>query len=267
MKAEEIFKKLWIQYSGQNPSVKKIHQLFRDKGEEIVNDHVAFRTFNDPRVGIDVIARPFIEAGYVKKEDYKFEVKKLRASHFELPGMPKSPRVFISELLLEEFSSELQKTIRDHLDAVPAKVFSAPDLIFRGSIFEPISYEVYNRLRLESEYAAWLYVYGYRANHFTVSINYLKNFQEIVAVNSFLKEQDFLLNSSGGEIKGNPTELLEQSSTLADKVEVSFSEGKHVIPSCYYEFARRYKDSQDNLFNGFVPGSADKIFESTNFRK
>lgn len=266
MKAEDIFKKLWIQYSGQNPSVEKIHQLFQDKGERIVNDHVAFRTFNDPRVGIDVLARPFIEAGYVKKEDYKFEVKKLRASHYELPGRPESPRVFISELLLEEFSDALQKTIRDQLDAVPAEVLEDPDLIFKGSIFDPISYKVYNQLRKESEYAAWLYVYGYRANHFTISINYLKNYQDIEAVNAFLKEQDFLLNNSGGEIKGNPGELLEQSSTLADQIEVLFSDGRHVIPSCYYEFALRHKDSQGNLFNGFIPGSADKIFESTDYR-
>jgi len=266
MKAEEIFERLWVQYAGENPSVAKIHQLFRDSGEEVINDHVAFRTFNDPRVGVDVIARPFLEAGYVQKGAYNFEVKKLRARHYELPNQSESPRVFISELLLEEFSEELQNAIRDHLDSVPEELLGSPDLIFRGTIFDPISYEVYNLLRNESEYAAWLYVYGYRANHFTVSINYLKNFEGIASVNSFLKEQGFLLNSSGGEIKGNPADLLEQSSTLADKVEVSFVEGKQVIPSCYYEFARRYKDSQNHLFSGFVPGSADKIFESTDYR-
>ena len=266
MKAEEIFKKLWKQYAGENPSVAKIHQLFLQKGEEVVNDHVAFRTFNDPRVGIEVIARPFLEAGYVQKGDYKFEVKKLRARHYELPGQPKSPRVFISELLLEEFSTELQGTIKAQLDSLPEDLLESPELIFKGRIFDPIAYETYKQLRSESEYAAWLYVYGFRANHFTVSINYLKHFDGIAEVNDFLKQQGYLLNSSGGEIKGNPGELLEQSSTLADKVEVSFKEGKQVIPSCYYEFAKRYKNKEGQLFNGFVPGSADKIFESTDYR-
>ena len=266
MKAEDIFKKLWIQYAGENPSAEKIHQLFRDKGDEVVNDHVAFRTFNDPRVGIDVIARPFLDAGYIPKKEYKFEVKKLKARHYELPNHPKSPRVFISELLLEEFSAGLQKTITDLLDSVPSSVLKSPELIFRGTVFDPITYELYDQLRYESEYAAWLYVYGFRANHFTVSINHLKSFEAIESLNSFLKEQGFVLNSSGGEIKGNPDELLEQSSTLADKVEVTFKDGNHVIPSCYYEFARRYKGPDGRLFNGFVPGSADKIFESTDFR-
>ena len=100
-----------------------------------------------------------------------------------------------------------------------------------------------------------------------MSINYLEKFEGVEAVNAFLKSKGFQLNSSGGEIKGTPDQLLEQSSTLADRVEVSFEEGKFIIPSCYYEFARRYRDENGDLFNGFVAGSADKIFESTDYRK
>jgi hypothetical protein len=258
MNAEHIFQKLWLQYSRENPSAGKIYKLFTDSGERVINDHVAFRTFNDPRVGIDVIARPFREAGYIPKGEYFFETKKLRARHYELPDDPEAPRVFISELLLEEFSEDLQNTSAD--------VLTSPELTFSGCLFDSVSYEVYEKLRQESEYAAWLYVYGYRANHFTVSINFLKNFEGIEAVNSFLKEEGFELNTSGGEIKGNPAQLLEQSSTMADRVEVNFSDGRHVIPSCYYEFALRYADDQGRLYSGFVAGSADKIFESTDYR-
>lgn len=266
MKAEQIFQKLWMQYSSENPSAGNIYKLFEDSGERVVNDHVAFRTFNDPRVGIDVIARPFIEAGYVHRGDYVFEAKKLKASHYELPGDPESPRVFISELILEECSEELQNIVRKNLDSVSDDLLNSPDLIFQGRLFPSISYEVYKQLRDESEYAAWLYVYGYRANHFTVSINYLDKFEGIEEVNAFLKDNGYMLNSSGGEIKGSPAQLLEQSSTLADKVEVKFSDGTYVIPACYYEFARRYADASGNLFSGFVAGSADKIFESTDYR-
>ncbi len=267
MKAADIFEKLWIQYSCDNPSAGKIYDLFQISGERVINDHVAFRTFDDPRVNIDVIARPFIDAGYVPKGKYLFKAKRLRARHYELPGMPESPRVFISELILDQCSAELQRTVTKHLDTLPESQLNSPDLIFKGTIFNPIRYEIYNQLREESEYAAWLYVFGYRANHFTVSINYLIHFHGLEEVNSFLKSKGFLLNSSGGEIKGTPVQLLEQSSTLADRVEVAFEDGLFVIPSCYYEFALRYKDSRGNLFNGFVAESADKIFESTDFRK
>ena len=266
MKTETIFERLWEQYVKENPGAGQVHKLFTDAGERVVNDHVAFRTFDDPRVNIDVLARPFIEAGYQEAGEYYFETKKLRARHYELPGQPESPRVFISELMLDQFSDELQNTIREQLDAVPPEVLESPDLIFQGRIFPSITYEVYSLLREESEYAAWMYAFGYRANHFTVSINYLENFEGIAEVNSFLKENGKQLNNSGGEIKGTPEQLLEQSSTLADQVAVSFSDGTHVIPGCYYEFARRYHDASGKLFSAFIAGSADKIFESTDYR-
>jgi len=266
MKAESIFEKLWEQYVAENPGAGQIHNLFLNKGERVVNDHVAFRTFDDPRVNIDVLARPFLEAGYVPAGEYHFEVKNLKARHYEFPGDPEAPRVFISELMLDQFSEELQLTIREQLDSVPKEVLESPELIFKGSIFPSISHATYLQLREESEYAAWMYAFGYRANHFTVSINYLKNFEGISEVNLFLKENGFQLNRSGGEIKGTPEQLLEQSSTLADQVEVEFSDGTHIVPGCYYEFARRYEDANGKLFSAFIAGSADKIFESTNYR-
>ena len=266
MNAETIFEKLWKQYTDENPSAGEIFKLFSEKGERVVNDHVAFRTFDDPRVNIDVIARPFIEEGYVLSGEYVFEVKKLRARHYELPGDPESPRVFISELILDQFSEELQTTIRKELDQVSEDLLKSPDLIFHGSLSDSISFETYKSLRKESEYAAWLYAFGYRANHFTVSINYLQKFEGIEVLISFLKENGYQLNNSGGEIKGTPEQLLEQSSTLADQVEVQFSDGSETIPGCYYEFARRYSDATGKLFSGFIAGSADKIFESTDYR-
>lgn len=266
MNIETIFKRLWEQYSGENRGAGQIYNLFVNSGERVVNDHVAFRTFDDPRVNINVIARPFIEAGYTAAGEYHFEEKKLRARHYEIPGKPELPRVFISELMLDQFSDELRSIIGAQLDSVPGEILASPDLILKGTVFSSISYSVYNRLREESEYAAWMYAFGYRANHFTVSINHLKKFKSITEVNSFLKTNGFRLNNSGGEIKGSPEQMLEQSSTLADQVEVLFSEGVRTIPGCYYEFAMRYPNKAGELFSGFIAGSADKIFESTNYR-
>ena len=267
MKAAAIFESLWDHYSSENPSVGQIHRLFSRGDRPVINDHVAFRTFNDERVNIEVLAKPFIDAGYEPRGEYIFEAKKLKARHYELPGSPESPRVFISELLLEEFSTFLQNTIRENLDRVSADVLASPDLIYKGTIFKPLSHKVYSRLREESEYAAWLYVFGFRANHFTVSVNHLIDFKDIAEVNEYLKKEGFRLNSSGGEVKGTPAQLLEQSSTLADQVQVTFQEGTYKVPSCYYEFAKRYNDARGKLFSGFIAGSADKIFESTDFRK
>ena len=74
----------------------------------------------------------------------------------------------------------------------------------------------------------------------------------------------FKLNSSGGEVKGSKEVYLEQSSILANNIEVSFQDGKLIIPACFYEFAKRYPMADGKLYQGFVAASADKIFESTN---
>jgi hypothetical protein len=265
MNLEIIFKRLWKDYITQNPSADKIYKLFTKEGEKVVNDHIAFRTLDYPEINIDVIAKPFLANGYVPKSDYIFTDKHLFARHFEHRENQDAPRIFISQLTLNECSEFVQDTLKKAFAKTDHAKYSSDELIFSGTIFNPLSYDVYTRLRDESEYAAWFYVFGFRANHFTVSINSLKKFNSIVSVNELLKSNGFELNSSGGEIKGTPEDLLQQSSTIADTVDVNFEEGKFEVPCCYYEFAKRYPDTTGRLYSGFIAKSADKIFESTNF--
>lgn len=265
MNLDNIFNRLWVDYITQNPSAGKIYNLFIKEGESVVNDHVAFRTLDYPEINIDVLARPFIANGYVPKGEYIFKEKHLFARHFELPGNNNAPRVFISQLILSECSPFIHKTFRESFKKTDPEKYSSEELIYSGTLFNPLSYKVYNRMREESEYAAWFYIFGLRTNHFTVSINSLKKYNDILKVNELLKGNGFFLNSSGGEVKGTPADLLQQSSTMADIVSIKFHEGLFEVPSCYYEFAQRYSDSNGQLYSGFIAKSADKIFESTNF--
>lgn len=75
MKAADIFERLWIQYSCDNPSAGKIYDLFQKNGERVINDHIAFRTFDDPRVNIDVLVRPFMNAGFPWNHFHSFELQ------------------------------------------------------------------------------------------------------------------------------------------------------------------------------------------------
>jgi hypothetical protein len=267
MNYKDIFNRLWKDYTTQNPDTKKVYDLFIKKGETIINDHIAFRTFNHPSINVDVLAKVFLKNGYEFKGDYRFEQKKLLAKHYEHSTDPTAPRVFISELLVEEFSDFLRETVAEWISKIPKDLPGSDDLIFGGNTSGVPSFDVYEKLRQESEYAGWLYVNGFCANHFTVSVNALKNYNSIEKVNAFLKDKGFLLNDAGGEIQGTPAELLEQSSIKAGIIPVKFSEGINNIPGCYYEFAKRYPDSDGKLYSGFIAKSADKIFESTNFYK
>lgn len=263
MSYEEIINIFWKEYVKTTPSAGKIHELLEAKGEKISNDHIAFRTFNHPSINVDQLAKPFLACGYVEKDTYVFEAKKLKAKHFEHPDA-KAPKIFISELLLEEFSEELQYLVLKKINEIPLGLIERDATIFAGRPWGTISHDTYLKLRQESEYAAWMYVYGFCANHFTINVNQLTAIESLEEMNEFLKSTGFPMNVSGGEIKGSPEALLEQSSILADKKSIEFAEGAFEVPSCYYEFARRYEDSDGQLFKGFIAKSADKIFESTN---
>ncbi|MGE5419972.1 MAG: DUF1338 domain-containing protein [Chloroflexota bacterium] len=260
---KSIFRHLWNDYTEQNPSAKKIYDLFKNEGEEVVNDHIAFRTIDFEDVNINALAIPFIKNGYILKGEYDFEEKHLHARHYEIPGDKTAPRIFLSHLILQDVSPFINEIFREAFLNADRKKLDKNTLIIAGRIFDPISYKTYQMLREESEYAAWFYVFGFRANHFTVSVNSLKKYNSIYKVNDLLKANGFVLNTSGGEVKGEG-ELLLQSSTMADLVKVDFADGTYEIPSCYYEFAQRIPDENGQIYSGFIAKSADKIFESTN---
>ena len=266
MTTEQIFDKLWKEYTERTPSAQKIKNLFTDKGNSVYNDHVAFRTFDDERVNIEALATPFLAAGYQECGEYTFEAKKLYAKHYEHKTDKNAPRVFISQLKTKEFSAELQETVKRLIDGLSTENLNPAELVFKGRLWEQPSFKVYEKLQTETEYAAWLYVNGFCSNHFTVDVNKLDTFGSLQEVNEFLKNNGFKMNASGGEIKGTPEQFLEQSSVLADRIPVKFQETTKEITSCYYEFAFRHSMQNGELYSGFIAGSADKIFESTDMK-
>lgn len=261
--AETLFNRLWDAYRQVTPSADRIHKILgAEEGQAIVNDHIALRTFNLDPVRLDALAAHFLSLGYREGGEYHFEAKKLYARHYEHPD-GELPKVFISELLVEQCSDHLQSVVKGLVDQVSPEAVTADDFLYSGRHWN-LDYATYRSLLEESEYAAWMAAWGYRANHFTVSVNHLTNFQTVAEVNQLLKDHGYAVNASGGEVKGSPDELLEQSSTMADRVPVQFSDQTVTIPSCFYEFALRYPGPDGHLYSGFVAASADKIFESTN---
>ncbi|WP_163135294.1 DUF1338 domain-containing protein [Agarivorans sp. Alg241-V36] len=260
MTLDLFFDRLWQQYLAVTPSAQSIHSLLGG-GAPIVNDHIAVRSFNFPNSGVEAFAKHLLAMGYEKGGSYHFAKKHLDAAHYEHSD-PTVPKVFISELQVASLSPQAQDIVQRLTGQVSDELYQRPEVFFSGRPWQ-LSYSDYQALLAESEYAAWLAAYGYRANHFTVSVNQLAGYDSLQAVNQKLIAAGFTLNSVGGEIKGSPEVLLEQSATMADQTEVVFSDSKHSIPSCFYEFALRYAKSDGELYSGFVEASADKIFSST----
>lgn len=262
MELTKLLGNMWVDYCALNPVAKKIHDTFTAEGERVINDHIALRTFRHPRLGIESMAKTFKDLGYREVQDYHFKIKKLYAKHYEHSDA-QQPKIFISELLLDQMSPATQTAISGVIEQIPDAVIRNPEFSYSGRTWN-LSHKTYEQLAAESEYASWVAAIGFRPNHFTVSINAMTKFDSIEKVNQFLESKGFILNASGGKVKGSPQDLLEQSSTMAELVRVGFEEGFYEVPGCYYEFARRYADAHGNLYHGFVASSADKIFESTN---
>ena len=76
MKNIDIFlNELWENYISYTPSAEKISKLF---DEEVVNDHIAFRTLDLEQCNIFKQADYLQQFGYKVSGDYHFEQKTLK---------------------------------------------------------------------------------------------------------------------------------------------------------------------------------------------
>ncbi|KAJ6904003.1 hypothetical protein NC651_021228 [Populus alba x Populus x berolinensis] len=279
-------------YLKRNPTAKAILDLVKsvDDADHICYDHLAFRTFGVKGHGIESMASFFLDYGYKQQDELKFPAKKLKALWFSPPsGLPHEdaatgsgvngplPRIFISELLVDQLSPQAQEIIEKYIETSGSGYKHATLASALGSLtWKKPFFSDFQQLAKESEYAAWTLVNGYALNHVTISTHRLEtHLTNIRALNQFLQENGFNLNSEGGVLKVSPDGLLLQSSTVADSISFKFSDGfTESVPCSYIEFAERlvlpqYKNllmeevKEFHRRDGFEVGNADKIFEST----
>lgn len=261
---ETFLEKLWKNYIKTNKGVLDIYNLIKEyEQNNLKNDHIAFRLIKQSKLNINNITPELEKLGYIRKDSYAFEVKKLEAVHFEHINS-KYPKLFLSEIDLNKSSKKTNVLICDMIEKLNDLDINKNSL-HAGRTWD-INYNIYQKLHKESEYLAWIYVFGIIPNHFTVSLNNLKKLNTIKKINDFLIQNNIELNSFGGLIKGTKEEGLMQSSTMAFEVNIKFKEGVFSIPCAYYEFAKRFK-IDGVIFEKFISKSADKIFESTNNKK
>jgi hypothetical protein len=285
---DKILRALFKPYMERVPDVKKISAAMIDRGmitteDDIINDHIAFRTLGVEHLGIASFEKIFLHYGYKKREPYFFEKKKLDAFWYE-PPTEDYPRIFLSELRVQDLSEQAQTIIKKYTGPINSDPVDQIDLdnpeevgaFFYKPLWELPTMEDYETLLEESEYAAWVIYNRYYLNHYTISVHELpKGYNTLEEFNDFLDQIGVVLNDSGGTIKTSPDGLLKQSSTVAEMVEASFANGQtKKIAGSYVEFAERkvlpeYKDLEPGKIKrthrreGFEAGNADKIFEST----
>jgi Domain of unknown function (DUF1338) len=257
--------------------------LIRDESG-IENDHIAFRSLGVPFLGIASLEKVFLHLGYTRRDRYDFPAKKLNAYWYAPPG-PRFPRIFLSELRVNDLSEDSRHIIRrytkgifaDPVDRLDLDNPVAIDRFLHSSSWKLPRLDDYRSLAAENEYAAWAIYNRYYLNHFTISVHNLpEGYNTVADFNRFLEAEGFRLNDAGGKIKTSPDGGLLQSSTVAPLVEAMFAGfwKTEAIPGSYVEFAERRvlpefahlpaeEIRREHRREGFEAGNADKIFEST----
>ena len=279
---------LMRRYSERVPDVQRVFNAMQaadiiQSPADVENDHIAFRTMGVPNLGLASFEKIFTHYGYKKRDEYNFIGKKLTAYWYS-PPEPHYPRIFASELRVNDLSDEAQRIIQKYTDTVTSDPVDALDLdngeavdqFLHQPLWQTPTLSDYQALLNESEYAAWVIYNRYYLNHFTISVHNLKpGYNTIDEFVQFLEERGFRLNSAGGTIKVSPDGGLRQASTVAQMIDAEFAGGDiYRIAGSYVEFAERrvlpqfHHLSPDQIGRqhrreGFETGNADKIFEST----
>lgn len=259
---EQFFSNLWQDYITLTPQAETIHNAFAQHNQHLFNDHVAFRTFDVPSIDIASLETLLLEFGYQILDNYHFPDKHLSACAYIHPN-PEIAKIFLSQLHIDQLSEENQLII-SHKLSTRAPLPDDASLFYSGRSWSLPDWDEYKSLRAESEYAAWLITLGFHANHFTLDMNTLTQHNNWQDLFKFMNELNIPMNNQGGLVKGTPNVLLEQASTLADEVSIEFDQGLKPIKTCFYEFAKRYKQTDGHYYQGFVTDNANQIFSSTN---
>jgi len=221
--------------------------------DHIINDHIAFRTFRHPLLGIASLARIFEYYGYTRRDKYVFKAKKLDAYWFSPPqGGGNLPRIFISECKVEALSPQTQAILARYCSQVQRNPVDSLELnnsqqvgdFFHTALWSQPTYEDYMAVYAESPYAAWVLYNRYYLNHFTLTIQQLPvGYNTIAQFNAFVKSLGIPLNTAGGEIKVSADKRLIQSATLADVIPVVFKceDGTHITHAVSYTHLRAHE--------------------------
>lgn len=296
--AQALWEHLWRLYQERVPYAREYRALIEAEGGRVVHDHVAFRSFRhfagELDLGIGYVARILEPLGYQLKGAYEFPETHLYAQHYEHPEQESEnlPKVFVSELLVDELPFATASLVRRALDSA-ADQLPSPSLEWvrlredrrlapRQGKWEaaiaglsqfstqrpwsPPALRAVREVNQESQYAAWTLLHGFAVNHFTAFINRqgVASLPDLPTTAAALRARGVPVRES---LDGSPGGPLRQTATAAveEEVPVLDDDGKPALlpwTYAYYELAERGR-REGRLFQGFIAGQARHLFETT----
>lgn len=296
--ALNLFSLLWQEYSARVTYARTYQQMITGAGGTVANDHIAFRSLrlsvDSPQgkinMGISYLSQIAEALGYQPAGEYNFPQTHLYARHYRHPQQAEFdlPKLFISELIVDELPDHIIQLITQTASAVPdeftspltyfspaeendgiiaerlQKVFTRPWLTPRRSVVEEVSQA--------TQYGAWVLLHGYAVNHFTGYVNRHQT-PEYANIEDTARGLANLGVPMKAEIEGDVACGLRQTATQAVKEMVTVIDdvtGEEIqIPwtYAYYEIAQRYlveiAPGKQELFDAFLGNNAQQLFEMT----
>lgn len=292
----DLLDKLWGNYCQRVEYARRYRELVQEKGGRVVNDHIAFRTFNtkvgELPPGIESMARLITPLGYRAVGSYEFTDKHLTARHYEHDDLL-MPKIFISQLEVDRLPADAARLVNEAvadatnlLDTDTQAVLRYPATLLeencKGLVerlyryvtelpWTPPPRDTVIAVNKASQYAAWTLLHGNNVNHFTAYINeqQVKDWPDIEATIAGLKAAGVPMKA---EIEGQKGSKLRQTATEAVDEECNVREadgkpGKLKWSYAYYELAERNDipgpDGKPRRFQGFLGPQATNLFEMT----
>ncbi len=291
-----LLERLWAIYTQRVEYARRYVELVQSKGGRVVNDHIAFRTFNtrtgSQPAGIAAIERVFLPLGYKAVGSYTFQQTHLHARHYEHAN-PLAPKIFISQLEVDDLpsdgASQLREAVggaRDRLAGGPLELLRAASTLREAEASSLVDHLVdfftalpwpapraslVREINTVSQYAAWTLLHGNNVNHFTAYINEqnVAEWPDIEATIAGLRQAGVPLKN---EIEGERGSKLRQTATQAVDVDCPVVD-EHGGPTtlrwayAYYELAERGDVTDEagarRRFQGFLGPQAAQLFEMT----
>ena len=229
----DVLDGLLSRYLDRVPDAGRVVDLFTSRGDQIINDHIAFRSIH-----LESILRIFLHLGFEVRMDpstgrpFNFEAKKLTAVWLKHPN-PAVPRVFVSQFRFEEGSPKLQAIVnrymadwQDPIKSLDLNDATAINTYLHTAQWPTPTHADYTALQQESEYVSWVLYNKYYLNHFTLSVHELDSF-------NFTAELDIVLKNYTESYKKQQSDSVLQDACrmMKRKYKKQFFEFNDVLKS------------------------------------
>lgn len=287
---------LWEDYAKRVPYARVYQNLLADHAAVFVNDHLACRslgiTVDGQDLGLAATCNIFAALGFEEKGTIDLPAEKLIARHLQHEE-PDFPRIFASQLKVEELDEESQRLIREtvvgarlaldkenlqalhSLDTTPEPdgLFDTVLKHFRQLPWLPPNEHTLRKVNGASPYGAWVLVHGYCVHHFSGYVNRhgVESLDDIEKLADELKKRGVPVKN---EIDGARGSRLRQISTEPVRVPVRVRDGggseKEIewTYACmdYVQRGEFEENGERRLFQGFVGSQGNQLSEAARMK-